>query len=109
MPKRTIILILILTVLTVLLVVLAIRNERQMVTETTHDQAPVVVQELEKTATLSFSPETVIVASTGATTTVDMIIDTKDYSIDGVQIELLYDPTILRNVRIVTPEQNFFG
>lgn len=109
MQKRTLILIIVLTALTALLVFLAIRNERQMVDQTTQDPSEVTVQELDKTAELSFSPNTVMLSSSSAVATVDIMIDTKEHSVDGVQLELVYDPTVLTNVRISPPSDTFFG
>ncbi|HRN96015.1 MAG TPA: hypothetical protein PLD54_01045, partial [Candidatus Levybacteria bacterium] len=89
------------------LVVLAIRNERRPATD---QQEPVVLQQdPAKTAEIIFSPNEVVLASNTATTTVDIIVDTKEYEVDGVQLELMYDPEVLTNVTMTTPEQNFFG
>lgn len=115
MPKRTVILIAVLTVLTGVLVFLAIRNESQVDSDPDTVAGPVDEQDiqLEKTATMSFEPSTVAVevASAGATFThvVDMTLDTKGHSVDSVQLELQYDPSVLSNVSITASDPNFFG
>jgi hypothetical protein len=109
MPKRTIVLIAILTLLTAILVVLAVQNEKRQVDEKADEQTQIVDQDPEKTAELTFSPNQVVLASAAATATVDVLIDSKEHFTDGVQLELLYDPEVLTNVTVSTPQDNFFG
>jgi hypothetical protein len=109
MPIRTIILILVLTALTGILVVLAINNERQAATDTQPSRAVDITPTLEKTGVIEFTPATVVLASGSGRTTVDVSVDTKEHMVDGVQLELLYDPAVLSNVSITVPQDNFFG
>jgi hypothetical protein len=109
MPKRTILLIIILTVLTGVLVVLAINNERKAAVDTQPSRAVDITPALEKTATLQFNPSTVVIASGAGRTTVNVLINTNTHMVDGVQLELLYDPVVLSNVAITVPQDNFFG
>jgi hypothetical protein len=110
MPKRTIILITLLTILTAALVMLAIRNEqnRQPVEESPRDS---ISQETDvvKNAEMMFEPSAVVISSGSAQSTVMVVIDTKDRSADGVQLELVYDPQALSNVTVTLPDNNFFG
>jgi len=109
MPKRTIVLISILTILTAILVVLAVQNEKRPVSDQVDEQTQLIDQEPAKTAELTFSPNQVVLASSAATATVDVLVDSKEYLVDGVQLELLYDPAVLTNVSVTAPQNNFFG
>jgi len=108
MPKRTIILITVLTVLTAILVFLAIKNEQKRQSPESQDTPVVVNQKPEKTALLVFSPTEVVLSGSQAAS-VEISIDTKQYKVDGVQLDLLYDPEVLTNVQLTVPQQNFFG
>lgn len=109
MPIRTVILIVVLTALTGLLVVLAIHNERNAAVDSQPSRAVDITPALEKTATLQFVPGTVVVASSSGKTTVDVLINTQEHMVDGVQLELLYDPAVLSNLTLTVPQNNFFG
>ncbi len=112
MPRRTVILIIILTILTGVLVFLAVQNEQRKVQApdmTVGTESP-TQQPVSKTATVSFDPMSVqAVASTRSASTVDVILDSKEHTIDSIQLEFVYDPAILSNVTVVAPESNFFG
>ncbi len=110
MPKRTITLVVVLTFLTGLLVFLAVQNERRLQTQQDDvvKPSPVVLQQ-EKTAKLTFTPSEVVVAASGSSQTVDLVLDTKQYEVDGVQVELIYDPAVLSNVKIIDPTEGAFA
>jgi hypothetical protein len=107
MPKRTLLLIAVLTLLTALLVFLALHNE-QKTQKPEQPTANTQVEQLNKTATLAFSPGEVVLTGSNSAA-VDVIVDTKENTIDGVQLELLYDPKVVSNLKVTIPEQNFFG
>lgn len=112
MPKRTVILIIVLTLLTGVLVFLAIRNEQQVGTDQDMGTDSVEEQEvqLDKTATMFFDPSVAEVsAATLSASTVDVYFDSKEHTIDSIQLELVYDPDVLTNVSIAAPPVNFFG
>lgn len=54
---------------------------------------------IEKTASITFSPTTVTVASGSGTA--DIIATTGKNPITGVQVELVYDPTVITNVKLL--------
>lgn len=108
MPKKTTIFIAILAVVTAILVILAIRNEQtpQKITQVTKTPTPTAV--IPKTTNVTFLPTT-IDASTGLPLTVDILADTNSDQISGIQLELQYDPKLLTNVKISTPDNSLFG
>lgn len=110
MPKRTVILIIILTALTALLVWLAVQNEqKQSISQEESSTSSVVKEQVQKNAELSFVPQSVVLGSATQSATVDVWVKTNNNAIDGVQLELLYDPQVISNVSITSPDQNFFG
>ncbi len=98
MPKKTLGLILGLLATTVLLLFLALRTGKGPLT-------PSPVSVLSPTPTpvvstvLAFSPNTVTLDQTGRGT-IDVSIDTGENAVAAVQLEIAYDPKILRNVTI---------
>lgn len=109
MPKKTTILIILLALVTAILVFFAISAEtgRQVPPtengETGDSQAP-------KTATVSFNPTT-LTGTPGTVQSVDIMVDSGDSAISGVQAELAYDPATVTNV-ILEPDASttgFFG
>src|SRR3989344_838832 len=111
MPKKTTILILILATVTGILLFLA-------VTENKKSGAPTITpvptkKPVEKTAKVFFNPQNIDLSSGTAspTSTVDLLIDTGNQEIVGVQIEAQYDPKSLANLKL-TPAldlASFFG
>lgn len=107
MSKRTIILIGVLFLVTAGLIAIALSpkggNQQQQTGTTGNNEqqqnlaapSPTV----KKTATLSFSPATVTLSGTG---TIDVMVDagSTDYAITGVQLELSYDPKVVRVVQV---------
>lgn len=108
MPKKTTILIVILAVITGVLIFLAIRSDQgqQLLNIDTPTPTPNAVQPF---AQVAFASPTVD-ASTGPTTqSVDVLIDSAEKPVAGVQLELSYDPNALTNVSVKTPTASFFG
>lgn len=103
MSKKTLALILLLLVLTIVLVIVAL---------ITRQQTSLPPQSLAPTATpkplslghtsLMILPNPVYTSSTGTSsaTTVDVVIDTGGDQVRSVQLEIAYDPKVLKNVTI---------
>ena len=111
MPRKTTILILILATVTGILLFLAVsEGKRGKAPQTTIVPTK---KEVPKTATVFFSPQTIDLSSGTATPTssVDILVDTGNQEIVGVQIEAQYDPKSLSNLKL-TPGNDatsFFG
>ena len=111
MPKKTTILILILALITGILLFLAITENKKSGAPTI---TPVPTKKpVEKTAKVFFNPQNIDLSSGTAspTSTVDLLIDTGNQEIVGVQIEAQYDPKSLANLKL-TPAldlASFFG
>jgi len=111
MPRKTTILILILATVTGILLFLAVSEGKK-------PQAPKTSitptkKQVQKTARVFFSPQNIDLSSGTAspTSTVDLLIDTGNQEIVGVQIEAQYDPKSLANLKL-TPAldlASFFG
>lgn len=110
MPRKTTILIVILAVVTTVLVILAVSNENPQKNLTGTKITPTQVQKtVPGTAIISFNPPTVN-AGSQTSMPVDIITDTAKEEINGVQVELLYDPKSITNVKIVPPtDLSLFG
>lgn len=95
MSKKTIGLIVGLLAVTVVLLVVALtsRQADRQATDVTQGPTPTPVAQ----TVLSLSPETVELAANG-TGSVDVFIDTGENEVTGVQLEVSYDPAIIRNV-----------
>ncbi len=108
MPKKTTILIVILAIITGVLIFLAIRSDQGQ-NLLGNDQQDVTPTQTQPFASISFmQPE--LDATSGTTThTVDVILDTYGKPVAGVQLELTYDPTVLTNVKVETPQESLFG
>lgn len=106
MPRKTTILIVLLAAVTGLLIFLAVRNEtvKNPANQAVTTPSPTVVQPY---ASLGFS-NPVIDASTTLAQTVDIVIDTSGKPVAGAQVELSYDPRVIRNVRLVPSTSPFF-
>lgn len=65
---------------------------------------------VEKTALASFSPSTINMATTSSAT-VDIIITAGNTPITTAQVQITYDPTIIKNPRILPPDagNSLFG
>lgn len=60
-----------------------------------------------KTASLYFSPP--VLNNPSGPTQVDVIVETGGQEISGTQLELQFNPEVLRNVEITSPQNSFFG
>jgi len=108
MPKKTTILVIILAIVTVILLVLAVTESRNQNTQQTN--AVPTQKPVERTAQIFFNPGN-ISATTGTTQSVDLILNSGNSDIAGVQVELQYDPKALTNVKILpdVTASSFFG
>lgn len=110
-PGKTLILISFLVTLTVALLGLSIwigSQNKPAVTVATVTPTPTVM----KTATVSFSPAILdLSTATTPSATVDIVVETAGTPITGVQAELLYDPNLITNVKILPPDpaNSIFG
>ncbi len=100
MPRKTLALLVGLVLVTVILFIVALQTGKNA---TKMDQAKVQATPTPDVAhtVLSMSPELVQVA-TGKPGSVDVMIDTSDNEVTAVQLELLYDPTMISNVKVVS-------
>lgn len=107
MSRKTLALLASLIIITVVLLGLALTSSRQKAPQpakdtTTQEQptpAPIAK------AVLSLSPNPVIVPASG-TTTVDVVLNTADHQVSGVQFEIEYDPKSV-TVRSIEPGSFF--
>jgi hypothetical protein len=110
MPKKTLALISGLILVTVILFVIALRSsQRAEDTDVTPSETVAQATPTPDVAhsVLSLTPNPVTVAA-GTRGSVDVNIDTSDNDVTAVQLELSYDPQVLRNVQI-TPGPLFTG
>lgn len=102
MPKKTLALIFGLVLVTIVLFVIALRsNQKAEDTDVTPTGTTVETSPTPDVAhsVLSLSPNPVNVAS-GGQGSVDVNIDTSDNEVTAVQLELSYDPKVVRNIQI---------
>lgn len=101
MPRKTLALILGLVLVTVILFIIAIQTGKNQTNQM--EQAKLQATPTPDVAhtVLSMSPDPVEVVS-GVTGTVSVNIDPSDNPVTAIQLEILYDPTMLSNVK-VTP------
>lgn len=101
MPRKTLFLLVGLVLVTIVLFIIALQTGNNQSQRT--DQANVQATPTPDVAhtILSMSPEVVEVAN-GRQGSIDVMIDTSDNQVTGVQLELLYDPTMLSNVKVVS-------
>lgn len=102
MPKKTLALIFGLVLVTVVLFVIALRTNNPQPAK--DEIAAPSVMPVEPTSaarsTLTMSPNPVAVRP-GQQGSVDVIIDTADHDVTGVQLEVAYDPNVITNVKAV--------
>jgi hypothetical protein len=105
MPRKTTVLILILAVVTAVLVYLAVgqQKEKSQSTPSLPRQTSPTTR-VEKTAVLSFSPESVLI-NKGGKTVVSVVLSSAN-PVSGVQIELLFDPKAISKIEFSTPSAN---
>lgn len=107
MPKKTLALITGLVLVTVVLFVIALRSSQQstqnpVTTTPATDTKPTVSM---AHSVLSLSPDSVKVLP-GASGSVDVIIDSSDNEVTGVELDIAFDPKQITNVK-VTPKELF--
>lgn len=110
---RTLILIGVLAIIAVILIFFALQMNSNQPVQTPNGNNGAQTQPtstVEKTATVAFSPTNVnMVTSTSAT--VDIVVTAGNTPITGAQVEIAYDPTVIRNPRILPPDSanSLFG
>ena len=109
MPRKTSILIIILAIATGVLIFLALRNEEKQ-KKAYIQEIPVSTTTIVPFAQLSFSTNILDLSdSKSATTSVDIVLDTKGQMVFGTQLELAFDPSVIQNVALLTKDNSFFG
>lgn len=108
---KTLILIGILVTLAVVLLGIAIR-----LTGTPENRIPGTVEQtptptVAKTSLIMFSPATLTVPSASRSGNVEVMVDTSGSPITGAQVEITYDPAIITNVEVESPDpsNSLFG
>lgn len=103
-PPKTLVLIGVLVTLAVVLLGVAIKfaGNPQNLTPSTLRPTPTI----EKTAEVSFTPSIVDLTGTSSSASVEVVTATGKNPITGVQVELIYDPTVISNVRLTPPTTN---
>lgn len=99
MPRKTLALLVGLVLVTVILFIIALQTGNKA---TRMEQAKVQATPTPDVAhtTLTMSPELVQVAA-GRQGSVDVMIDPSDNQVTAVQLELMYDPSMISNVKVV--------
>ncbi|OIP57640.1 MAG: hypothetical protein COX79_04030 [Candidatus Levybacteria bacterium CG_4_10_14_0_2_um_filter_36_16] len=109
MPKKTTLLIIILAITTTVLVILAITSDQSIKPVVQKPSIAPTIAAVVKSTTLSFAPA-LIDASGSTPVSVDILADTSNDEISGIQVELTYDPKVITNVKIAAPlDASFFG
>lgn len=100
MPRKTLALLVGLVLVTVILFIVALQTGKNqpLKTEDANMQAA-PAEEIVHTV-LSLSPELVEISS-GRQGSVDVLMDPSGNEVTGIQLELLYDPTMVSNVKVV--------
>lgn len=106
LPKKTLILIAVLVTIAVFLLAVAISmtGGNRAVTVTNNSTTP--TPEVEKTATVAFSPASLDLTVPGASSVVDIMATSGKTPVTGVQAEITYDPTVISNVKLLPPDAN---
>ena len=106
MPKKTLTLISGLVLVTVVLFIVALKsNQLSVPSSLTPKPSIVTPSPTNAHSTLTLSPNPAII-SIGGPGKVDVNINTYDNSVTGVQLEIAYDPKVLKNVKVI-PGQLF--
>ena len=103
MSKKTLALIVSLVILTAVLLIIALQTSNRQSSNPTGDETAQATPTPPAESVLAMTPESIDL-STGATgtQTVDVTIDTGTNQVTAVQLELGYDPSVIRNV-VVNP------
>lgn len=108
MPRKTIILIISLFAVTGILIFLALQINQSSTPKQEITVIPTKTP-VEKSTTFSFEPNNIVVANTATASSANIILDTQNDEIAGIQIELVYDPKEITNVKIQTSPSSLFG
>lgn len=108
MPRKTTILIIILALVTVGLLFMALRTSSPLTTTTPSPKGN--ASTVEKTAKLFFAPSSISTSSTSANT-VDVMLDSGESDITGVELVMSFDPKTVSSFTITAPigENTYFG
>lgn len=110
MPRRTLFLIIALAVVSVFLVFLALSGDKNNIGKQLVPQKPGQTEKKDvKTTTLYFDPAALTITNTSSPSSVDVVFDTGNDEIAGVQLELSFDPKEVTNVRVKTAPDSLFG
>ncbi len=107
LPRNTLILIAVLITIAVFLLAIAISMSggKRAVTVTNTSVTPTIA--VEKTASVSFSPASLDLSSTGTSSAViDIMASSGKTPVTGVQVEITYDPAVVSNVKMLPPNVN---
>lgn len=99
MPRKTLALLVGLILVTVILFIIALQTGKNMPPPGEKTLAQATPTPDVAHTTLTMSPDIAEVVS-GRQSSVDVLIDTSDNEVTAVQLELLYDPTMLSNVKV---------
>lgn len=111
---RTLILIVVLAIVAIILIFFALNMNSNAPAQTpggnNTETGAQPTSSVEKTATIAFSPTSVDLA-TSTSATVDIIVTAGNTPITGAQVEINFDPTVVRNPRILPPDttNSLFG
>lgn len=101
MPRKTLALLVGLVLVTIILFIIALQTGKKQPQQMQQKKIQATPTPDVAHTVLAMSPEVVEVGS-GRAGSVDVVIDTSDNDVTAVQLELLYDPTMLSNVKIVS-------
>lgn len=107
LPRNTLILIAVLITIAVFLLAVAISmtGSKRAVTVTNTSITPTPA--VEKTASVSFSPESLDLSAAGTSSAVINIMASSGKTpVTGVQVEIKYDPTVISKVELLSPDAN---
>lgn len=108
MPRKTTILIVILALVTGILIFLAIRSDQTFnLTNSSDQQNPTPVIQVPFASLYFLQPE--INGADNAQKSIDIILDTGGSAVAGAQVELSYDPAVVANVSLESPQNPIFG
>lgn len=99
MPRKTLALLVGLILVTIILFIIALQTGKNQSNKMPQGQTLATPTPDIMHTTLAMSPEMVQVASGGIGTD-DVMMDTSDNQVTAVQLELMYDPTMLSNVKV---------
>ncbi len=99
MPRKTLALLVGLILVTIILFIIALQTGKNQQKQMQQAQVQATPTPDVRHTTLSMSPAVIQVAP-GGVGTADVMANTSDNQITAVQLELMYDPTVLSNVKV---------